>query len=185
MKYQSHQLYNECQLVAVINAAIHLGESPVTVGSPEYERLVDLVDARKDGAYHIEKAVDYLRLRMKRQSCNLWRIKTWLKEGFPIGINVDLPDEPHAATIVAYRKKGNEPELKVPNLNYKENRYGWIKWKDLKEVISLKGYNFGFVSTHGKPVSYMWIFSRDTKKMSGGNKKDSRKNRSSQRETVL
>jgi hypothetical protein len=120
-----------------------------------------------------------LRLDVERQICNLWRIKTFLKEGYPIGVNVEIDTDvedsetgAHSATVVGYRKKNNIPELKIPNLHYKSDRHGWVKWRDLKEILSLRGRDFGIVEDYGRPGPYMWVF-----RLNGKTKKASRKRR--------
>lgn len=127
----NHQKCSECQLVTVINAAIHLGEPSVDPESDEYDRLIDLVGARYGSAIRIEKAIEYLRLDYTVIPKHLGSIKSELRKGHPVEVVVWHPRIGlHSCLIVGY-KNG---KAKVTNFKA-ANKNGWIRWKDMKWYV--------------------------------------------------
>ena len=136
--YLNSQKYQECRLVAAINAAIFLNELPISQESIEYERLVDLVKARHGAAISISKAHEYLRIIPHELNfLDLKTIKKYLDIDNPIEAVV-WHKEPglHSVLIVDYKKENN----KIRVLNFEEitNNQWWVNWKTLKKYLYLQ-----------------------------------------------
>jgi len=86
--YLNTQLYSECQLVTLINAANHLGEKPIVQRSEEYERLVDLTLSRHGAALHPERAMDYLRIEAHNTDPSWKTLLKHIKNGNPVEYSV-------------------------------------------------------------------------------------------------
>lgn len=133
--YLNSQKYQECRLVAAINAAIFLNELPISQESIEYERLVDLVQARHGAAISISKAHEYLRIIPHELNfIDLKTIKKYLDIDSPIEVVV-WHKEPglHSVLIVDYKKENN----KIRVLNFEEitDDQWWANWTTLKKYL--------------------------------------------------
>ncbi len=136
MIYLTGQKYSECQLVTVINAAVHLGEPLVNPDSAEYDRLVDYVGARYGSAISIDKAVKYLRLTYKRVPSSLKNIRRALEFNLPVAVNM-LHDRAghHSVCAIGMRGEGAKTEIRLPNI-FKEGWDQWLSWKELHRCLT-------------------------------------------------
>ena len=133
--FLNSQKYQECRLVAAINAAIFLNELPILQESIEYERLVDLVKARHGAAIGISKAHKYLRIIPHELNfIDLKTTKKYIDIESPIEIVV-WHKEPglHSALITGYNKEDN----KIRVLNFEEitDDQWWTNWRTLKKYL--------------------------------------------------
>jgi hypothetical protein len=148
-KYIETQKYSECQLVAVINAAIKLGELPVWQG--EYERLVDLVGARYGGATSIDYAVRYFRLVAR--PIPIRQVVQSAERGDPVILSTRTPRHGgHCVAVVGARRSRRGVELRVPNFKYGRN--GWVRWVALRAFIS-PSIRLGHNGKGGKKVGHV------------------------------
>lgn len=137
--YQNKQKYSECQLIAALNAAYKLGQPRVRVGGNQYERLVDLVNARTGSATEIEKAYDYLRLSFIDMKETFDSVKFALDRGMPVNIGVYTKTQGnHSVTIVD--RKGTK--VRIPNMAKDTDKNMWIEWADVIHLLYSKPNNF-------------------------------------------
>jgi len=131
--YLNSQRYVECQLVTIINAAIHLGEDPVLPGSEEYERLVDLVMARDGGAIRPEYALDYLRLDVSSTDPRWASLKRNLREGTPVEYGLHHPRVGfHSVLVIDWLDNDSELRVRVANLPQSTDENMWMDWGEFK-----------------------------------------------------
>lgn len=150
-RYLNSQKYDECQLVVLLNALIYYKLPPVDPASAEYERLVDLVDARFAGAEDIYKASEYLRLDLVPDQFSLTNIKGYLMSGIPVATTVrDDTYDYHSILIVDWKIENGNVFLKIPNWSTYTKRL-WVSWDILKTHIPVWHENkFGYVNG-GRP----------------------------------
>jgi hypothetical protein len=130
--YINSQKYSECQLISAINAAIFLNELPVLQDSIEYERLVDLVNARHGAAINIKYAHKYLRIICyELETITLNSVKKYLNVKRPIEAGIHTPSFHSALIIDHYKKDGNY--VRVLNMREMTDSKGWIEWKRFKK----------------------------------------------------
>lgn len=135
--YQNKQLYSECQLVAVINAAIKLGQPSVKIGSNEYERLVDLVGARYGSAISVELAYTYLRLKFVDTKPEWSSVEMAVCKGLPLSLAIWSKHYGYHEISIVDKKHDNIRGgylLKVPNLKRHTDTRMWIHWEDLQSL---------------------------------------------------
>jgi len=153
----------------VINAAIHLGLPGVDPNSDEYERLVDYVSARHDGADYIDRAIDYLGLDcFYHDGADFRYIKQYLDDGIPVAADVYIPstDEYHSCLIVDYQRRPNGIFVKVPNIGptYSSPRM-WMAWNKLRDMIVVSSsHMFGHPIGHRKKIRRFFVFAKKEKK---------------------
>ena len=127
--YINSQKYSECQLVTVINAAIHLGEEPVSPESEEYERLVDIGGARYGCAIRAEYVMDYLRVEAINTDPCWENLKRLLKKGYPVEYGISHPGVGfHSVLVIACVDTDKRPkrQVRVANLPQGTDRHMWI-----------------------------------------------------------
>ena len=134
MKLLETQKYQECQLVAVINAAAYLGQPLVDPKSEEYERLVDLVGARHGSAIAIRHAVWYLRMILHEITpVTLETVETRVMSGHPVSVTIWAGGVGFHAILLT---DGTAKGVKAWNLGIKGNKRGFLTWGRLKELMA-------------------------------------------------
>lgn len=134
MKLLETQKYAECQLVAVINAAIYLGEPAVDPKSDEYERLVDLVGARHGSAISIRFAVHHLRLiQHEIEPLTEDAIRQHTGIGRPVQVGIQHPIVGFHAVLIT---DDNGRSVRGWNLRRKGFPHDRLSWGRLRERMA-------------------------------------------------
>jgi len=130
VKYQNEQIYNECLLVSVWNAARHFKIEVPAINSLQYKELCEKFDCIKDGCGSIDKEIK--RLGMYTEE-GVWDIN-WIKKNIPveIGIFCGIKKSYHSVLIVNVFKN------KLLLANYAKKRTFWISWQKIKKMAKNK-----------------------------------------------
>lgn len=134
--YLDCQKYLECQLVTIINAAIHLGEQPVDPHSEEYERLIDIGGARHGAAIRPEYVMDYLRIEAVPTDPGWKTLKLHLSRGFPVEYGLSHPGVGfHSVLVIGCTDADVRPKrrVRVANLAGSTDEHMWMDWDEFKE----------------------------------------------------
>ena len=138
IRYQDSQLYSECQLISVLNAAYFLGEK--TVNKEEYDRLIDMVGARYGSAISIERSYKYLRVEFIDIKPDIDMMRNAIGQGYPIGFGVWTQKHGlHSVTAIEVEHDNSRGyyKFRVPNLKPYTDKNMWIHQNDLKELIKV------------------------------------------------
>jgi hypothetical protein len=138
MKYRK-QKYSSCQLIAAINARIHLGGGDIS--DAEFERLVDVVKCRHGGAICIEEAYRPLGLEvidgplphygypwLKADECY-----DWIKENLPVELSVHSPKFGYHAILVVDTFVKHDFVFRYPSVRTINSDEGEITWSSLRK----------------------------------------------------
>jgi len=132
MAYQERQLYAECQLVTVINAAKYYGITTPEIGDPEYEELVDLVGAKHGSAICIAKSHHLLGVvAVDIHPSSLKKLRNILSGGHPVGIDVWGKRTGFHSVLAADYKFGF---YRLTNAS-KIVKNGWVSGLRLRQMI--------------------------------------------------
>jgi len=123
MKYQNNQLYCECQLVALWNAARFYGINDIPqMGTQLYDDICDKGCCVYGGCININHEWDRLNLKAIRGTMNL----RWVKKNIPVHFAVFCHRGYHSVLAVKVVKN------KITLANYARNRLHTIDWNILK-----------------------------------------------------
>jgi len=132
--YLNSQKYLECQLVTIINAAIHLGEQPVSPDSEEYERIVDIGCARYGAAIRPEYVMDYLRIEAFNTDPCWENLQRNIYAGFPVEYGVHHPKVGFHSVLVIGCTEYDKKRVRVANLSQDTDAKMWMDWDKFKEL---------------------------------------------------
>lgn len=135
MEYQNTQLYMECQLVAIWNAARWHGmENKVPkIGTKEYDRLAEKYHCINGSCLGAKKELKRFGLEMVEGKWNF----NWIKDNLPVMLSVYPPDErPHAILAVECKWGGFE----VVNMGG-----GVSQWYSYDKLASMQVNNIHFL----------------------------------------
>jgi len=131
--YINSQKYAECQLVTLINAAIHLGEASISPNSEEYERLVDISLARYGAAIRAEYAMDYLRLECINTDPGWETMTKSIDDGYPVEYGIWHAGVGfHSVLVVGYTAFRSKPQVRVANFSSATDEHMWMDWDEFK-----------------------------------------------------
>jgi hypothetical protein len=123
-KYWNGQLFQECQLVTLWNAAIYHGtEVPKRYGS-EYVADSLFANAIEDGAEYTGHVVDKLGLKPKEGPMS-WN---WIRKNLPVEFSINYRGY-HSALAIDTNNKGE-----ILFANYSRTRLQWVKYSKIKEM---------------------------------------------------
>lgn len=127
------QRYQDCQVVAAINARAFLTDKQIRTTDRAYEELVDIAKARDGAAIDMEPVFARLGIEPYLYFRTTFE---WRMAGCPLPIDISVWHMKygyHMALGVEYAKRCDA--LRVVNLKYHTNAYGWIFRDDLDMLV--------------------------------------------------
>lgn len=125
-KYWNDQIYYECQLIALWNAAIYQGISVPFRYGLEYIEDCEEARALHGGAINVDKVIQKLQLEPVKGQCN-WN---WIKQNCPVEFKISCHRGWHSVLMVDVDVK----KRKVLLANYAKGRVQWLKIDRLLEM---------------------------------------------------
>lgn len=126
MTYQNTQLWSECRLVALWNAAKFYNITTPKPGTEQYEQICEDGCCIIGACINIEPEVKRLRLKLIQGKINL----NWIKKNLPVNIGIRHPRRGFHAVLVV-KANGNKLLL----ANYAKGRLYWLPWRKIKNAI--------------------------------------------------
>lgn len=123
--YRHTQLYSECQLISALNALYYLkGLAGPSMGSNEYEALVDLIKARSGASLCVNLAHEKFGLSIISKFDREGLLEIIHDPPLPLEVSIWTQQYGHHSILIVDKNPGC---LRVTNLNkiLKENM-GWI-----------------------------------------------------------
>ena len=125
-RYQNHQLFCECRLVSLWNAARYYGIKPPEPGSKRYKEACEEGCCIIGACINITKEEKRLGLKGVRGKKTL----QWIRRNLPVELGVRHPRRGfHSVLIVEVRKS------RLLLANYTRGRLYWMDWKTMKRKI--------------------------------------------------
>jgi hypothetical protein len=122
MKYQNNQLYCECQLVALWNAARFYGIDVPTIGTKQYKCICDESGCLYGGCININKEISRLGLKIIPGRTDI----LWVRKNIPVHFAIFCHRGYHS--VLAIDVVGRNVKL----ANYAHNRLHSLSWDVLK-----------------------------------------------------
>lgn len=148
--YINKQKYNECQLVAALNAAVFLGKTPILQDSQRYECLVDMARARYGSALRMNWVYEDLFLVEHHYSGKItfsW-VKRIIEKGFPIEFAIYHPNVGyHSVLVIDAIGQDKFKTMIHPDLGAGIGSFGW------NEVVRV--LNFRQLTGKGTWIDWM------------------------------
>lgn len=123
MKYQNYQLWSECQLVALWNAARFYGINVPKIGSMQYKKICSESCCIFGGCININKEIERLGFNVILGKFNF----KWVKRNLPVDFTLFTHKGYHSVLAIGVKDK------KLLLLNYATGRKHWLSWKKLLE----------------------------------------------------
>lgn len=129
MKYQNRQLYHECQLVTIWNAARYYGATDIPeMGTEEYRAACEAAGALHGAATNTAPFMKKYGLERIEGEYKL----SWLRNHLPAELSIHCAHGFHS--VLAIEVRGSS----VLVTNYAIGRTHWLPWKKLKEMSEPK-----------------------------------------------
>ena len=125
MNYQNTQLYTECQLIAIWNAARFYGMEDLIpkLGTPEYEQACEKFHCKNGSCLGVIKEINRLKLKKVNGKWNL----NWIEKNLPVELSVFQTREGGAHSILAVDVIGNRVQV----ANHTDGRTIWLDYLTL------------------------------------------------------
>lgn len=136
--YRKQSRHPSCQLIAAINARIFLGGRDVS--DDDYEKLIDIVKCRHNGAIFIDRSYRILGLKHKDGPLPYYgkeKCFDWICNNLPVQITINHPkmNSCHAILVVGFFKKFGYRILNDPCLLTANNIEDIMPWSEIIETL--------------------------------------------------
>lgn len=122
MEYQNAQLYLECQLISIWNAARFYNKEELVpkMGTPEYEQACEDFHCKNGSCLGVIKELNRLGLKMIGGK---WDLK-WISKNLPVELSIFKTKEGGAHSILVVNVIGNRMQV----TNYVDERTVWVNY---------------------------------------------------------